>query len=169
VRLATRLCLVPRLRMSGAVLLLPLYAFMAWTGTSLLLPLVADTILILFSYLKQRSPKRHLHTLFSQRRFLFFFFTEREPVVTVLNVTLFVLHSYSLREMYVNIKSKAVVPAGTSTMRSSVTCHATGRAAICRAKYSATARRRFVTWFYRNNNNNNNNCSTIVLSLLLAQ
>jgi hypothetical protein len=35
VRLTTHLDLVPKLRMSGATPLLPLYAFMAWTGTTL--------------------------------------------------------------------------------------------------------------------------------------
>jgi hypothetical protein len=32
--LTTQLDLVPRLRMSGAIYLLPLYAFTAWTGTA---------------------------------------------------------------------------------------------------------------------------------------
>ena len=34
----THLHLTPRLRMSGVVPLRPLYAFMAWIGTNLLLP-----------------------------------------------------------------------------------------------------------------------------------
>jgi hypothetical protein len=35
-KLTTYLHLVPRLRMSGAIRLLPLYAFMAWAGTTVL-------------------------------------------------------------------------------------------------------------------------------------
>ena len=35
VKLAIHTYIVPTLRMSGAISLLPLYAFMAWTGTSL--------------------------------------------------------------------------------------------------------------------------------------
>lgn len=34
-KLTTHLHLVPRLRISGATLLLPLYAFLAWTGKTL--------------------------------------------------------------------------------------------------------------------------------------
>jgi len=34
-KLTTQLLLVPRLRMSGAIRLLRLYAFVAWTGTNL--------------------------------------------------------------------------------------------------------------------------------------
>jgi len=41
-KLGVNLRLVPRLRMCGAVRLLPLYAFIAWTVTSLLLPLTED-------------------------------------------------------------------------------------------------------------------------------
>ena len=49
--------LAPRLRMSGAVLLLPLYAFMAWTATSLLFnPLNAEL-----------NPIRHLLALVGAR------------------------------------------------------------------------------------------------------
>ena len=41
VKLSTRLRVLPRLRMSGVITLLPLYAFMAWTGKTLRLPLAA--------------------------------------------------------------------------------------------------------------------------------
>jgi hypothetical protein len=37
VKLTTHLSLLPRLKMSGAAPLLPLYAFMAWTGKTLTL------------------------------------------------------------------------------------------------------------------------------------
>jgi hypothetical protein len=35
VKLTSHLCLAPRLRMSRAIFLLPVYFFMAWTGTNL--------------------------------------------------------------------------------------------------------------------------------------
>ena len=43
-RLTTHIHLVPRLRMSGAVPLLPLYAFMAWTGKTLIYLFVMATV-----------------------------------------------------------------------------------------------------------------------------
>jgi hypothetical protein len=37
VKLITHIHLLPRLRMSGAIALIPLYAFRAWTGKTLLM------------------------------------------------------------------------------------------------------------------------------------
>jgi hypothetical protein len=42
-KLTTYFHLVPRLRMSGAIRVLPPYAFMAWTGTTLLFLLLHST------------------------------------------------------------------------------------------------------------------------------
>ena len=47
---ATHLRPVPRLRMNGAIPLLPLYAFMAWTGTSL--PFSTRAIGVTFEFLR---------------------------------------------------------------------------------------------------------------------
>ena len=38
VKLVTHLHLAPRVRMSGAILLFPLYDFMTWTGTTSIIP-----------------------------------------------------------------------------------------------------------------------------------
>jgi len=40
--LTPHLHLAPKLRMSGAILLLPLYGFMKWAGTHLLVPLTSN-------------------------------------------------------------------------------------------------------------------------------
>ena len=74
-KLVTVLRLVPKLRMSGAVLLLPLYAFMAWTETSSHQSLVANTILTLFSFLKYVSQTAPSYTVFATKAF---FLTQRE-------------------------------------------------------------------------------------------
>jgi len=47
-KLTIHLCPVPRLRISGAILLLPIHAFMAWKGTTLLLCFFLLLIWMLF-------------------------------------------------------------------------------------------------------------------------
>jgi hypothetical protein len=49
VKLTTHLHLVPRLRLSGAVLLHLIYAFMAWTRTTLLSPVLISLLLTLIA------------------------------------------------------------------------------------------------------------------------
>jgi hypothetical protein len=49
-KLNTYIHLVPRLRMSGAVPLLPLFALMAWIGTTLSLPLKSLSTIMLKLY-----------------------------------------------------------------------------------------------------------------------
>jgi len=71
-KLTNYLCLVPRLRMSGGVPLLPLFAFMAWTGTALPFCMILLALILKFPYfynllwLKRKRPQanQHIHALY---------------------------------------------------------------------------------------------------------
>jgi hypothetical protein len=58
VKLTTHLLLLPKLRMRGAVPLLPLYALMAWTGTTSPLPPVEATMFYALQFIYQHAPHR---------------------------------------------------------------------------------------------------------------
>ena len=65
-KLTTRVRLVPRLRMSGGIPLLPLYAFVSWTGKNLLIRWTGEETEILSEFLG-------FHGFFSHRKGLLAF------------------------------------------------------------------------------------------------
>jgi hypothetical protein len=85
-KLTTYLHLVPRLRLSGAIPLLPLYVFMAWTGTALPFyycrPFVTEEILSSIYYVTRKNVSSILKTTKKKNRNLAACCTDRHFVTS---------------------------------------------------------------------------------------
>lgn len=113
---------------------------MTWRGTGSHQPLAANTISTLFSFLKYRSPKQRLSALFWQKGLFFFFLTENQLSYFLHLISfVFVLLSYSLKEIYLNIESKAVFPWLYFNNAKTVIYLVIRLGVVCHAKFPVTA------------------------------